>query len=52
MKKYKIKLDRRSFLKKSGMLGMASLAPGVMFKNLLTAEHLMNQHHQKIDGAF
>ena len=34
MKKYKIKLDRRSFLKKSGMLGMASLAPGVMLQEL------------------
>tara|TARA_B100001989_G_C24524207_1_gene457656 strand:+ start:508 stop:1251 length:744 start_codon:yes stop_codon:yes gene_type:complete len=34
MKKYKIKLDRRSFLKKSGMLGMATLAPGVMLQEL------------------
>ena len=34
MKKYKIKLNRRSFLKKSGMLGMASLAPGVMLQEL------------------
>ncbi|MEL0172673.1 MAG: twin-arginine translocation signal domain-containing protein [Gammaproteobacteria bacterium] len=32
MKKYEIKLDRRNFLKKSTMVGLASIAPGLFFK--------------------
>ena len=32
MKKYEIKLDRRNFLKKSTMVGLASIAPGVFFQ--------------------
>ena len=34
MKKYELKLDRRDFLKKSGMIGMTAIAPGVFLQDL------------------
>ena len=48
MKKYEIKLDRRNFLKKSTMVGLASIAPGVFFQELVHARPLDEPASNKI----
>jgi|TARA_B100000795_G_scaffold269615_1_gene259575 molybdopterin-containing oxidoreductase family iron-sulfur binding subunit len=48
MKKYEIKLDRRSFMKNSAMLGLASIAPGVFFQELAYGRPLDEPASSKI----
>ena len=48
MKKYEIKLDRRNFLKKSTMVGLASIAPGVFFQEFAHARPLDEPASDKI----
>ena len=48
MKKYELKLDRRDFLKKSSMLGVSTIAPGVFFQELAHGRALDEPASSKI----